>query len=81
MRVRKEKRSERKVLLTFNLSCKFASLQSHGYLGEKYIERVGLGIDGREEERREQQRTRDHGRLQGVIYQPEFANPKLKLEN
>lgn len=52
----------------------------NGYRGEKYIERVGLGIDGHEEERREQQRIRDHGKLQGVIYSDQFLNPMLKLE-
>lgn len=56
-------------------------LQVNGHLGEKYIERIGLGIDGHEEERREQQRIRDQGRLQGVIYFPQYLNPMLKIEN
>lgn len=55
--------------------------QTHGFRGEKYIEKVGLGIDGHEEERREQQRIRDQGRLQGVIYEKENLNPILKLED
>lgn len=54
--------------------------QTHGYRGEKYIELVGLGIDGREEERRQAQTIRDQGRLNGVIYLPEFHNPKLKID-
>lgn len=45
------------------------------------MERIGLGIDGKQEERREQQRIRDQGRLNGVIYQDEFHNPMLKLED
>lgn len=51
----------------------------NGFRGEKYIERVGLGIDGHEEERREQQKARDYGRLQGVIYSEPFLNPKLNI--
>lgn len=54
--------------------------QVNGYRGEKYIERIGLGIDGHEEERREQQRNRDYGKLQGVIYSDQFLNPMLKLK-
>lgn len=56
------------------------SLQVHGYRGEKYIERVGLGVDGKEDERRVQQMIRDQGRLQGVIYQPQFHNPILRVD-
>lgn len=42
----------------------------HGYRAEKLIERIGLGIDGHEEQRKEYQRARDSGKLGGVIYQP-----------
>lgn len=44
-------------------------MQLHGYRGDKLIERLGLGIDGHAEERLQQQRARDAGKLNGVIYQ------------
>ncbi|XP_037035171.1 uncharacterized protein LOC119073671 isoform X1 [Bradysia coprophila] len=40
----------------------------HGYRADKLIERLGLGIDGHAEERLQQQRARDAGQLNGVIY-------------
>uniref|UniRef100_A0A2H1W1A7 SFRICE_004026 n=1 Tax=Spodoptera frugiperda TaxID=7108 RepID=A0A2H1W1A7_SPOFR len=40
----------------------------HGDKGEKLIERLGLGIDGRDEERLEEQRKRDKGHLGGLNY-------------
>ncbi|XP_050327384.1 uncharacterized protein LOC126757488 [Bactrocera neohumeralis] len=39
--------------------------ETHGYRAAKFIERIGLGIDGHEEERRAEQRARDVGRLNG----------------
>lgn len=62
------------------VSSDIANHQVNGYRGEKYMERIGLGIDGRQEERREQQMARDYGRLNGVIYSAPFRNPMLKLE-
>ncbi|KAJ8708817.1 hypothetical protein PYW08_010199 [Mythimna loreyi] len=38
----------------------------HGDKGEYLIERLGLGIDGRDEERLAQQRQRDEGHLGGL---------------
>jgi hypothetical protein len=38
----------------------------NGRLGEKAIERLGLGIDGYDKERLIQQRIRDEGHLNGV---------------
>ncbi|KAJ6644105.1 hypothetical protein Bhyg_09071 [Pseudolycoriella hygida] len=40
----------------------------HGYRAEKLIERLGLGIDGHAEERLQQQRARDAGKLGGQMY-------------
>lgn len=40
----------------------------NGYHGEKAIERLGLGIDGKDLERLEQQRKRDEGQLGGINY-------------
>ncbi|KAG5885042.1 hypothetical protein JTB14_033361 [Gonioctena quinquepunctata] len=40
----------------------------NGILGEKAIETLGLGIDGYDRERLEQQRVRDQGHLGGVDY-------------
>lgn len=40
----------------------------NGVLGEKAIERLGLGIDGYDRERLEKQRARDAGHLDGVDY-------------
>lgn len=40
----------------------------NGRLGEKAIERLGLGIDGYNEERLAAQRARDEGHLNGVDY-------------
>lgn len=40
----------------------------NGYRGEKLIERLGLGIDGRAAERLVQQQARDAGQLGGVTY-------------
>lgn len=40
--------------------------QVNGRLGEKAIERIGLGIDGRHKERLLQQRNRDDGHLGGL---------------
>ncbi|KAL1401784.1 hypothetical protein pipiens_001929 [Culex pipiens pipiens] len=45
--------------------------EQHGYRGEKAIERLGLGIDGKHRERAEHQRQRDEGHLNGLnILQP-----------
>lgn len=38
----------------------------NGVLGEKAIERLGLGIDGNDLERLEQQRIRDRGLIQKI---------------
>nr|XP_023020804.1 uncharacterized protein LOC111509317 isoform X1 [Leptinotarsa decemlineata] len=40
----------------------------NGILGEKAIERLGLGIDGYDRERLEDQQRRDEGHLGGVDY-------------
>ncbi|VEN43334.1 unnamed protein product [Callosobruchus maculatus] len=40
----------------------------NGVLGEKAIERLGLGIDGFDRERLAQQKARDEGHLGGVDY-------------
>ncbi|XP_058459950.1 uncharacterized protein LOC131435773 isoform X2 [Malaya genurostris] len=40
--------------------------EQHGYRGEKAIERVGLGIDGKHRERLEHQKQRDEGHLNGL---------------
>lgn len=40
----------------------------NGRLGEKAIERLGLGIDGFDRERLEAQRARDVGHLNGIDY-------------
>ncbi|KAF7280719.1 uncharacterized protein LOC143200912 [Rhynchophorus ferrugineus] len=40
----------------------------NGVLGEKAIERLGLGIDGYDRERLIQQRQRDEGHLNGLDY-------------
>lgn len=42
--------------------------QLNGIRGEDLIERLGLGIDGYEEERLQQQRQRDQGHLGGLNY-------------
>lgn len=43
----------------------------NGIKGEKAIERLGLGIDGRDQERLAKQRARDAGHLGGVdLYKP-----------
>ncbi|XP_023174843.2 uncharacterized protein LOC111602127 [Drosophila hydei] len=39
--------------------------EKNGYRSEKFIERLGVGLDGRHEERRQEQRERDVGRLNG----------------
>lgn len=41
-------------------------IELHGDKGEKLIERLGLGIDGNDEERLEMQRQRDEGHLGGL---------------
>ncbi|XP_041971860.1 uncharacterized protein LOC121727881 [Aricia agestis] len=41
-------------------------IELHGDKGEKLIERLGLGIDGFEEERLARQRERDEGHLGGL---------------
>lgn len=41
-------------------------IELHGDKGEKLIERLGLGIDGNDEERLEEQRKRDEGHLGGL---------------
>ncbi|CRL03485.1 CLUMA_CG016161, isoform A [Clunio marinus] len=43
----------------------------HGYRAGKYLERIGLGIDGKQRERAYQHAIRDQGKLQGLsILQP-----------
>nr|XP_036223263.1 uncharacterized protein LOC106615716 [Bactrocera oleae] len=39
--------------------------EANGYRAAKFIERIGLGLDGHEEERRAEQQARDVGRLNG----------------
>lgn len=41
-------------------------IELHGDKGERLIERLGLGIDGNEDERLKQQRERDEGHLGGL---------------
>lgn len=41
----------------------------NGKMGEKAIERLGLGIDGYDQERLAHQRARDVGHLQGLTEQ------------
>ncbi|KAI8423504.1 hypothetical protein MSG28_012615 [Choristoneura fumiferana] len=43
-------------------------IELHGDKGEKLIERLGLGIDGFEDERLKMQRQRDDGHLGGLNY-------------
>ncbi|PZC83225.1 hypothetical protein B5X24_HaOG208316 [Helicoverpa armigera] len=43
-------------------------IELHGDKGEKLIERLGLGIDGNDEERLEEQRKRDEGHLGGLNF-------------
>ena len=43
-------------------------IELHGDKGEKLIERLGLGIDGKDQERLEQQRQRDEGHLGGLNF-------------
>ncbi|XP_077295954.1 uncharacterized protein LOC143918119 [Arctopsyche grandis] len=40
----------------------------NGIKGEKLIDRLGLGMDGKEAERREQHRIKDNGHLGGLNY-------------
>ncbi|XP_073845333.1 uncharacterized protein [Musca autumnalis] len=39
--------------------------ETHGFRGEKFIERIGVGEDGKQDERRAEQQQRDYGRLNG----------------
>ncbi|XP_005179036.1 uncharacterized protein LOC101896214 [Musca domestica] len=39
--------------------------ETHGFRGEKFIERIGVGEDGKQDERRAEQQQRDFGRLNG----------------
>ncbi|XP_037941580.1 uncharacterized protein LOC119674732 [Teleopsis dalmanni] len=39
--------------------------ETHGFRSAKFIERIGLGIDGHEDDRRVEQQVRDAGRLNG----------------
>ncbi|XP_059044941.1 uncharacterized protein LOC131840764 [Achroia grisella] len=43
-------------------------IELNGDKGEKLIERIGLGIDGRDQERLLRQRQRDEGHLGGLNY-------------
>lgn len=43
-------------------------IELHGDKAEKLIERLGLGIDGREDELLMRQRQRDEGHLGGLNY-------------
>jgi hypothetical protein len=40
----------------------------NGYRGEKFITRIGLGVDGKHVERLEEQMKRDEGHLNGINY-------------
>jgi len=40
-------------------------LQKNGFRSAKFIERLGIGLDGHHEERRLEQQERDLGRLNG----------------
>ncbi|GJQ66563.1 hypothetical protein Trydic_g4544 [Trypoxylus dichotomus] len=51
----------------------------NGHLGEKAIERLGLGIDGRDLERLEQQRKRDEGQLGASILAMDDKESSLLL--
>lgn len=60
----------------------------HGDLGEKLIERLGLGIDGRDEERLTAQRQRDEGHLGGLnsllpqlFYRTKIGNWKTQCKS
>ncbi|XP_036332324.1 uncharacterized protein LOC118743666 [Rhagoletis pomonella] len=49
--------------------------ETNGYRAAKFIERLGLGLDGQEEERRAEQQARDVGRLNGehnINFPPEL---------
>ncbi|XP_059612644.1 uncharacterized protein LOC132259115 [Phlebotomus argentipes] len=46
----------------------------HGYRADKLIERLGLGIDGKAEERLVQQRIRDQGRLDDANQPYQYAS-------
>uniref|UniRef100_A0A1I8NR84 Uncharacterized protein n=1 Tax=Stomoxys calcitrans TaxID=35570 RepID=A0A1I8NR84_STOCA len=39
--------------------------ETNGFRGEKYIERIGVGEDGKQDLRRAEQQERDYGRLNG----------------
>ncbi|KAJ2937796.1 hypothetical protein O0L34_g18576 [Tuta absoluta] len=43
-----------------------AFIELHGDKGERLIERLGLGIDGNDEERLKEQQIRDEGHLGGL---------------
>ncbi|XP_030560312.1 uncharacterized protein LOC115762288 [Drosophila novamexicana] len=50
--------------------------EKNGYRSAKFIERIGVGLDGRHEERRQAQEERDLGRLNGehfINYPAEIA--------
>ncbi|CAO1346788.1 unnamed protein product [Diamesa serratosioi] len=40
----------------------------HGYRAEKYLERIGAGIDGKHKYRQQQNEIRDENHLQGLNY-------------
>ncbi|KAH8371044.1 hypothetical protein KR093_005965, partial [Drosophila rubida] len=42
--------------------------EKNGFRSAKFIERLGVGLDGHHEERRQQQEERDVGRLNGEHY-------------
>ncbi|XP_055855217.1 uncharacterized protein LOC129918617 [Episyrphus balteatus] len=42
--------------------------EKHGFRASKFIESLGIGIDGREQERRQEQQIRDIGKLNGEHY-------------
>ncbi|XP_075167723.1 uncharacterized protein LOC142239852 [Haematobia irritans] len=39
--------------------------ETNGFRGEKFIERIGVGEDGKQDVRRAEQQQRDYGRLNG----------------
>lgn len=50
-------------------------LQTNGFRAAKYIERIGVGVDGKQDERRAEQQNRDYGRLNGE-HMINFPGPK-----
>lgn len=47
--------------------------EANGFRGERLIERIGLGLDGRHNERQASQRARDAGLLGGTIHHIQYG--------